>query len=476
MAEVRGRFGGKPSANGGPSKYTLAEIAAHDSPTDCWLIIRGKVYDVTEWVPKHPGGALIYVRAGYDCTQIFDSYHPLYVRKVLDKYCIGEVDADKGAPPAPPGGLAPLLHYADEEEEDFYFSLKRKVEAYLKQNKINPRFSFQMYVKTAVILGSLVPSYYGAFYAFSSLLPSLLCALTFGFMAAEVGVSIMHDANHGSYSRRNVLTYLMSATLDLVGASSFMWRQQHVVGHHAYTNVDGRDPDIRVKDPDVRRVTKAQPWQPYHVYQHLYLGFLYGLLALKSIVADDFMAYFKGHIGSVRVARMTALETAIFFGGKAFYAAYMVAAPLLWSRHDLLRLVLLFISLQLITGWTLALMFQVAHVTPDVAYPQALPAGTNRQKVAMGWAAAQVATTADFCRGSWLWMHISGGLSYQIEHHLFPGVCHVHYPAISGIVEETCKEFNVPYFSYPSFWVALKAHFKHLQMTGATAGDLRLEG
>ncbi len=81
----------------------------------------------------------------------------------------------------------------------------------------------------------------------------------------EVGVSIMHDANHGAYSTNPWVTWLMSTTLDIVGASSFMWRQQHVVGHHAFTNVEDVDPDIRVSDPDVRRVTPKQPWQPYHV-------------------------------------------------------------------------------------------------------------------------------------------------------------------------------------------------------------------
>ena len=82
---------------------------------------------------------------------------------------------------------------------------------------------------------------------------------------AEVGVSIQHDANHGAYSRNTRLEYLLGTTLDMVGASSFMWKQQHVVGHHTYTNVEGLDPDIRVKDPDVRRVSQHQPWQSYQV-------------------------------------------------------------------------------------------------------------------------------------------------------------------------------------------------------------------
>ena len=94
---------------------------------------------------------------------------------------------------------------------------------------------------------------------------SALSSVLLGVCIAEIGVSIQHDANHGAYSRNTVLEYVLGTTLDIIGASSFMWKQQHVVGHHTYTNVDGLDPDIRVKDPDVRRVSQHQPWQAYQV-------------------------------------------------------------------------------------------------------------------------------------------------------------------------------------------------------------------
>jgi len=184
----------------------------------------------------------------------------------------------------------------------------------------------------------------------------LLCAVLLGFAKAEIGVSIMHDANHGAYSHSTTLNAIMGATLDVAGASrraaaprpaapppschrslhnSFMWRQQHVVGHHAFTNVEGLDPDIRVSAKDVRRVTGAQPWHPWHAAQHLYLGFLYSLLAFKSIYVDDFSSYAAGMIGSVRLAKLTASEAAVLWGGKLFYAAYMLAVPLALSHHRL---------------------------------------------------------------------------------------------------------------------------------------------
>jgi hypothetical protein len=189
-----------------------------------------------------------------------------------------------------------------------------------------------------------------------------------------------------------------------------MWRQQHVVGHHAFTNVDGLDPDIRVSERDVRRVTGAQPWHPWHALQHVYLGLLYSLLAFKSIYIDDFVALFGGAIGAVHLSPQTRTEAAVFWGGKAVYAAYMLAAPLAWSHHSLACLLALWATADAVTGWMLAFMFQVAHVVDDVSYPARDPA-TGR--VPLGWAAGQVATTADFCHGSWFWTHVSGGLNYQ---------------------------------------------------------------
>ncbi|KAG0568065.1 hypothetical protein KC19_7G183900 [Ceratodon purpureus] len=450
-------------------KYTLEDVSHHSSPSDCWLVIWGKVYDVTRWVPNHPGGSLIHVKAGQDCTQLFDSYHPLYVRNMLGKYCIGELAPSVGDEKF----KTAHLEYMDSSNEDFYLVLKQRVEAYFKKNKITPRIHPHMLLKSLIILGGYFACYYLAFFLSSSFLLSLVFAMGMGFFAAEVGVSIQHDGNHGAYTNWCGFGYIMGASLDLVGASSFMWRQQHVVGHHSFTNVDNYDPDIRVKDPDVRRVAVTQPRQWYHSYQHVYLGVLYGVLALKSIFLDDFMAYSSGSIGPVKVAKMTPLEFNIFFGAKLFYAFYMFVLPSIYGVHSAGSFFLLYVAAMLVTGWVLAFLFQVAHVVDDVEFPTPEECG-GVLKVKGGWAATQVATSTNFSPQSLFWSHVSGGLNNQIEHHLFPGVCHLYYPSIQPIVKETCKEFNVPYVVYPTFWAALKAHFSHLRKVGLT--EFRLDG
>eukprot|EP00250_Pteridium_aquilinum_P004280 c14504_g1_i1 orf=313-1734(+) len=448
--------------------YTSQEVLSHSVPEDCWLIIHGKVYDVTSWIPHHPGGTLIYVNAGKDSTHLFDSYHPLYVRNMLERYCIGALKHDKDSELV-------SINYEQAGKEDFYLTLKKRVESHFKKMKVNPRVHPHMFLKSLAILATYLLSYYLTFYWAGSFVISLMAAMATGFLAAEVGICIQHDANHGAYSDWRGLGYLMSASLDIVGASSFMWRQQHVVGHHSYTNVNGYDPDIRVNDPDLRRVTVEQPRRNYHYFQHWYLACLYGLLALKSVFVDDFLAYKSSSIGPIKISKMTPLENCVFWGGKLVYVLYMLVLPAIFSCHSGSRVAILYLTSQLIAGWTLALMFQVAHVVGGADFP-VVEKSNGVSRVSQGWAALQVSTTNNFCTDSLFWTHISGGLNFQIEHHLFPGVCHLHYASIQPIVKETCKEFDVPYNNFPTFWSALGAHFEYLKTVGRSDFKLRLDG
>lgn len=449
--------------------YTMKEIESHSTPEDCWVVIDGNVYDVSKFVPSHPGGAMIYVKAGGDCSQLFDAYHPIRARKVLPKYLVGHVtDFSNQENPEK------IVMYQDDSE--FYTTMKRRVEAHFKKHNKDPRFHPEMYAKSAIILAMVLLSWYVAFFvsakletAFSPLV-AFLAAVSFGFWRAEVGVSIQHDANHGSYCKNGTLCYLMGLTLDLVGASSYNWKQMHVNGHHAYTNLADYDLDVRVNEADIRRVSPQQPWHKWHVYQHAYLGFLYGLLSIKSMV-DDFKMMRELRLGPTVFTPALPKERAIFYGGKAFSLMLVLGVPVALSPWGAVAAFGLYLVEEFACGWTLAMMFQVAHVTEKAAWPQVKDDG----KVDMGWASSQVATTVNFAPRSWFWTHISGGLNHQIEHHVFPGVCHCHYPFIAPVVEETCKEFDVPYVAYDTFWTALKAHFGHMATMGnkkvPTLGD-----
>ena len=302
-------------------KYTTADVEKHSTPEDCWVIVHEKVYDVTSFVPRHPGGNMIWVKAGGDCTQLFDSYHPLRSQATLDKYYIGELERV-------PGDEDKIITYNDDMKKGkFYMDRKVAVERWFKDNKKDPRVHPEMYIKSFVILAGVAVCHYCSFFLTTSFLAAAFAALH-GMWKAEIGASIQHDANHGAYGKSRTFLHAMQLTLDAAGASSFMWRQQHVVGHHAYTNVDGIDPDIRcAPEKDIRRVNEHQPHEAYHPLQHIYLALAYGLLSFKSCFADDFNAYFSGRIGWVKVAKFTWGEALAFWGSKAAWAFYYSYLP-----------------------------------------------------------------------------------------------------------------------------------------------------
>eukprot|EP00210_Caulerpa_lentillifera_P002906 g2774.t1 len=433
-------------------KYSYDEIKLHNKATDCWLVIDDKVYDVTSFVEKHPGGNMIFLNAGRESTYLFKSYHPKYVNELLPKYLIGEVqDTDPFR-----------VKYANEEEDlKQYYAIKAAVHEYFKERKKDPRICPAMYVKTVLILVAYLLSFYAMHFYFEQFWSSCFCAFLMGFFAAEIGVSVQHDANHGSYHKNPKINKYVGLTLDFAGASSFIWKQQHVFGHHVYTNINSLDPDIRVNDPDVRRSTQFQPWRRYQVYQHLYLGFLYGLLSIKSIFIDDITMLLTGKIGPVPVNHIHRDELVVFCLGKIVFVSYYILLPLFYSHYGVMSLVKLWLVAQFTTGWILAFMFQVNHITDEVDFYE-----KNGEKLDIGWTRSQIEGTSNFAPGSWLWTNISGGLNYQIEHHLFPGMCHMYYPEIAPIVKRFCKEYGIKYSCYPTLLSALKGHFNHMKTIG----------
>ena len=262
-----------------------------------------------------------------------------------------------------------------------------------------------MYTKTCIILLGVIICYYCSFFLPAQLPVAFIFAVAHGVWKAEIGVSIQHDANHGAYGKSRSFMHAMQLTLDIVGASSFMWLQQHVVGHHAYTNVIQVDPDIRcAPEKDIRRINECQPHESYHAFQHIYLVFAYGLLSLKSCFIDDFNALASGKIGWVKVAKFTKREAVAFWGSKMLWAFYYLYLPIKYGIHSTGNTFLLIIVTEFITGWLLAFMFQVAHVVGEVRFFNLTEGG----RIKLGWGESQLYSSADFAHGSWFWTHFSG--------------------------------------------------------------------
>jgi linoleoyl-CoA desaturase len=285
-------------------------------------------------------------------------------------------------------------------------------------------------------------------------------AVSLGLAMAAVGFNIQHDGGHHACSTRPWVNRLMALTMDLVGASSYVWRWKHGVLHHTYVNITGHDDDVNLGP--LARLTPHQRRLPFHRFQHWYLWPLYGLFTIKWEFYDDFRDVLTGRLGPLRFPRPRGWDLVAFLGGKAVFFALALAVPLL--LHSPWAVLLYYGVVSCILGAVLGVVFQLAHCVEQAAFP--LPhAETGR--IENAWAVHQVETTVDFAPHSRVAAWLLGGLNFQIEHHLFPRVCHVHYPALAPLVEQTCHEFGLRYSVHETIWAGVASHYRWLRRLGA---------
>ena len=343
---------------------------------------------------------------------------------------------------------------------DFYQSVKAAVEEYFEKKQLKKTGNWRLYSKTIILVGSAITMYcLLLFVPMNNWWGLLLCA-AMGFVFASIGFSVMHDANHGSYSTKPWLNDLLGLSANALGASSFFWKQKHNIIHHTYTNVDGIDDDI-AKSPIIRQC-ESQKWVPAHKIQHLYLVPIYALSSIFWLFFMDFTKYFTRKIYTTDAWKMTTKNHIIFWATKILYFTFYIVLPIMvWGFLPWLAG---FFLLHATMGLTLSLVFQLAHVVENTEFEH-VPLDETKH-IETAWAEHQVKTTANFAMGNKVISWFVGGLNYQIEHHLFPKVSHIHYPAISKIVMEKCAEYKLPYNQYPTMSEALASHFRVMKYLG----------
>jgi len=348
----------------------------------------------------------------------------------------------------------------DNRNNQFYQSLKLSVDEYFETNGIKRTGDWRLYIKTITLIGAAIAMYCGLiFFPVTPLLALLICALM-GFTFASIGFSVMHDANHGSYSTKSWLNDLIGLSANALGASSFFWKQKHNIIHHTYTNVDGIDDDI-AKSPIIRQC-ETQKWVPAHKVQHLYLVPVYALSSIFWLFFMDFTKYFTRKIYTTEAWKMTTKNHVIFWATKiCYFVFYMIIPMIVWGFGPWL---LGFLLLHVVMGLTLSLVFQLAHVVENTEFENVALDETKHIETA--WAEHQIKTSSNFSMDNRVISWFVGGLNFQIEHHLFPKVSHIHYPAISKIVIEKCAEFNLPYNNYSTITGAIASHFRVMRMLG----------
>lgn len=354
------------------------------------------------------------------------------------------------------------IRFNHKDRPDFHKVLRKRVNKHFKDNNISKYANTGMVFKTVFMISLYIIPFILMLTVFSSSswgVIGMWFLMSLGL--AGIGLSVMHDANHGAYSKNQNVNKALGYLLNILGGSDLNWRIQHNVLHHTYTNIENYDEDI---DTQVFRMSPTQKLKPLHKFQAYYATFFYGLMTFYWLVSKDIEGVvrynkkdlLKGQGTTFRKAMITIIIQ------KIVYVAVFLILPLIVLNVSALTTVLGFLMMHFIGGVILAYIFQPAHVVEETDFY--VP--DENLSVESNWAIHQLRTTSDFAQNSKLFSWYVGGLNFQIEHHLFPNICHVHYKDISKIVKETAEEYGVPYYSHPTFYVALKSHFTLLNRLG----------
>ena len=341
----------------------------------------------------------------------------------------------------------------------FHATVKQRVAQYFAHSRRSPTGDWRLFMQTGVILAWLVGSYVFLVFGSTSLLMTVLAVFALAQGYALVGFNIMHSGAHGSYASSKTLNGLMGGMLNVIGGNQRLWRHKHNRLHHTYTNLHTLDDDLDASG--LLRLSPAQPWRPWHRFQHGYAVVVYSLLTLSWVTVKDWRQLLSGRIGSYTLPPPTVADVSVFVVTKLGYFGYALVLPSFF--HPWQHVLLAFVAVHLVLGLTLSLVFQLAHIVERTSFPTP---EAHTGLMATEWAQHEVATTANFAPQNPLVTWYVGGLNLQIEHHLFPRICHIHYPALSPIVAAACDEFALPYVCYPTVRSAVAAHYRFLKTLG----------
>ena len=352
--------------------------------------------------------------------------------------------------------------FSKQDSMKFFRTLNSKVNTYFKDNNIKKTGNWQLDLKTVILFTLFTGPYiinvatpeihFGLF---------ILLSIVIGIGMAGIGMNVMHDGNHGSYSNKNWINKFMGGSIYILAGNVYNWQVQHNVLHHTFTNIPGHDEDLDAGR--VIRFTKEAKWEKFHAFQHYYSIFLYGLLTFNWCLTTDFKQmgqYLKRNLSYGVRPSLTFLWSSLIISKIVYFTVWIVLPMvfgIVWWK-----VLLGFLAMHYTAGLILSIVFQLAHITDDTTNPH--PSDENEMEHT--WAVHQLYTTVNFAPRNWFINWYTGGLNHQIEHHLFPHVSHVHYGKIAEFVKESAAECELPYFEYETMSGAVVAHFRHLKDLG----------
>lgn len=344
-------------------------------------------------------------------------------------------------------------------KDSLHSELRKRVYQYFTDNKINHTGNSRLFFKAIFLVLVFAALYTHLIFIQPAWYIGIIEAVVLGGVIAAIGFNVMHDGSHGSFSQKKWMNRIATHSISMLGANHFMWNMKHNMIHHTFTNVDGVDDDIEVGI--LMRMAPSQKRFKAHRFQHIYFWVLYMLLYIFWIFFSDYKKYFSKKIGEIPLKKMNVKDHFTFWLVKLYHFALFVVVPIYvlgWEVWLVGFLITTFFA-----GFVLSIVFQLAHTVEHTEFPVA---DISDHKLPDEFAAHQIKTTANFATNNKLVNWLVGGLNFQIEHHLFPKISHVHYPAISNIIRTVCAEYQLQYIEYPTTRKAIAAHVRFLRQMG----------
>ena len=359
------------------------------------------------------------------------------------------------------------VRFAPRGKDSFYEAVINEVRLYFEENKLSPYANGAMWLKTVIMLLLYFVPYFLMVTGVGAGNPWLFFGFWFlmGWGMVGIGTSVMHDANHGTYSPNKKINHAIGFILEIIGGYTVTWRIQHNVLHHTYTNVAGLDDDI--DSIILLRFSPRQPRYWFHRYQYIYAWFFYMMMTLFWMTGKDFIQVVRYKQHDLLVKQKVSLTQALFRISlyKIGYYAYIIVLPILFSGMPWYYIVCGFVLMHFTAGLFLSCIFQPSHIMETSRF--ALPVLMDgKRQMEDSWAIHEVANTTDFAPRNKLLTWFIGGLNFQIEHHLFTDICHVHYRKLAPIVQSVTTAYGIPYHVEPTFRSALAAHVRMLKHLG----------
>ncbi len=353
-----------------------------------------------------------------------------------------------------------LPRFERAQKDSFRKVLTQRVRDYFSDNNISQKGNRKMVWKTVGMLALYFVPYVLMLTLASSWWAVLGLFFMMGIGMSGIGMGVMHDALHGAYHQKPGVNKFIGSVIYLISGNAENWKVQHNILHHTYTNIEGLDEDMETSG--LLRLHPSQPWKKFHKFQKFYMPFVYSLLTINWVTTKDFkqlITFSKRGLGSYSKENMKK-EWTVLIGTKLLYFSLFVALPLILVPVAWYWVLLGFLLMHFVAGFVLSFVFQLAHMVEGVE----THAAPQKDATLSEWMVHQLNTTANFARNNKLINWFVGGLNYQVEHHLFPNICHVHYPELSKIVEKTAHEFGLVYNEHKRMAGAIRAHLRHVSL------------